>query len=75
MGKPVIISDILNFSEIVSKEGLGIIAEKGKQHIDLNISISQYKQLSQNAYEYSEIHSKENYVKSIRKGYDINDRI
>ena len=67
-GKPIIISDVLNFSEIVQKNNIGFVVKN--EVFDINLSVEQYQELSQRAYEYSEIHSKESYVKSIRKGYE-----
>lgn len=72
-GKPIIISNILNYSDIVRDNNIGFVTE-GNNIIDLNISKNMYDELSQNAFAYSKIHSKSNYVKSIGKGYMKNDR-
>lgn len=74
-GKPVIISDVLNFSEIVTNKNIGFVVKNGGEKINLNISKENYEELSNNAFEYSEMHSKENYVKIIKKGYVKNGRI
>ena len=71
-GKPIIISNILNFSDIVQKNNIGIVVNNGNLDIDIPLSSEEYKKLSDNAYNYSEIHSKENYVKLISKGYEHN---
>lgn len=74
-GKPVIISDVLNFSEIVARENVGFVTKTGENKIDLNITKQEYEVLSNNAFEYSEVHSKENYVKMIKKGYKEKDMV
>ena len=40
----------------------------------MDISIDEYAEMSKRAYEYSGVHSKENYVKIIEKGYKIENK-
>lgn len=68
-GKPIIISDILNFSNVVEKNNIGFVIKDGSLDLNLNLSIEEYEKLSTGAYEYSKVHSKENYVKVISDGY------
>ena len=69
-GKPIIISDVIDFSREVKDNNIGIVVEKGAEPIKLNISESEYNALSQRAYEYSEIHSQQNYLAVIEKSYN-----
>ena len=68
-GKPIIISDILNFSNIVKDNNIGIVVKAIDDVINLNISKEEYNKLSNNAFKYSKVHSKSNYIKVIREGY------
>lgn len=68
-GKPVIISDVIDFSEIVSDQNIGIVFHKGIQPSKLNIDEKTYSILSENAYRYSEIHSADAYSKVIQSAY------
>jgi len=72
-GKPVIISNVLNFSDVVAKNNIGIVVENGNLDIQFPLSVAEYEKLSRNAYEYSIIHSKESYVETILKGYFNNN--
>lgn len=69
-GKPIIITDILNFSETVKKENIGIVTNINKKVINLDISCDNYEKMSKNAYKYSQIHSQENYIKTIMEVID-----
>ena len=40
----------------------------------MDISIDEYAEMSKRAYEYSRVHSQENYVKIIEKGYKIENK-
>ena len=68
-GKPVIISDILDFSNIVSSRNIGFVTKGNEEKIDLNISREVYDWLSNNAFKYSAIHTSQNYVRAINDGY------
>lgn len=68
-GKPVIISDVIDFSEIVNSENIGIVFHKGIQPGKLNIDKKIYSVLSENAYRYSEVHSVEKYLEVIQSAY------
>jgi glycosyltransferase involved in cell wall biosynthesis len=68
-GKPVIISDVIDFSEVVNNENIGIVFQKGVEPGRLNIDKDTYSTLSENAYRYSEIHSIENYLEVIESAY------
>lgn len=68
-GKPVIISDVIDFSEVVNNENIGIVFQKGVEPGRINIDKDTYYNLSENAYRYSEIHSIENYSEVIKTAY------
>lgn len=68
-GKPVIISDVIDFSKVVNDENIGIVFQKGIKPYRLKIDKDTYSILSENAYKYSEIHSTENYLKVIESAY------
>ena len=68
-GKPVIISDVIDFSEVVNNENIGIVFQKGVEPGRLNIDKDTYSTLSENAYRYSKIHSIENYLEVIESAY------
>ena len=68
-GKPVIISDVIDFSEVVIREKIGYVVKKGDKPKKLQISIEDYKKLSENAYEYSKLHSQNNYITIIKNEY------
>lgn len=68
-GKPVIISDVLDFSGVVYNENIGIVFQKGVKPGSLNIDEDTYSTLSENAYRYSEIHSIEKYLEVIESAY------
>lgn len=68
-GKPVIISDVLDFSGVVNNENIGIVFQKGVKPGSLNIDEDTYSTLSENAYRYSEIHSIEKYLEVIESAY------
>ena len=68
-GKPVIISDVIDFSGVVNNENIGIVFQKGVKPGRLNIDEDTYSTLSENAYRYSEIHSIEKYLEVIESAY------
>lgn len=68
-GKPIIISDVIDFSEVVNNENIGIVFQKGVKPGRLNIEEDTYLTLSENAYRYSEIHSIEKYLEVIESAY------
>lgn len=69
-GKPVIISDVIDFSEIVANEKIGFVIKKGEKPKKLEISSEEYKKLSENAFVYSGRHSQDNYIQIIEKAYN-----
>ena len=73
-GKPVIVSDVIDFSETLSNNNIGYVIPKGKKAQKMDISIDEYAEMSKRAYEYSRVHSQENYVKIIEKGYKIENK-
>lgn len=73
-GKPVIVSDVIDFSETVSNNNIGYVIPKGKKAQKMDISIDEYAEMSKRAYEYSRVHLQENYVKIIEKGYKIENK-
>ena len=70
-GKPVIISDVIDFSEVVNNENIGIVFQKGVEPDRLNIDKDTYSTLSKNAYRYSEMHSIERYLEVIESAYYV----
>ena len=71
-GKPVIISDVIDFSLEVQKYETGIVIKGGEKAKKLNINKEAYNKLSKNAYEYSARHSKEHYLNIIQNSYHRN---
>lgn len=70
-GKPVIISDVIDFSQEVKKFGIGIVIPGGEKARKMIIDENTYTELSNRAYEYSARNSKENYLKIIQESYDM----
>lgn len=68
-GKPVIISDVIDFSQEVRENHIGIVIPKGCKPKQIDIDEATYKILSRNAYEYSGIHSQERYLEIIESAY------
>lgn len=64
-GKPVIISDVLDFSTSVSDHDIGIVVPAGEGAKKLSISRSRYKDLSDKAFDYSVKHTNEAYHRAI----------
>lgn len=74
-GKPVIISDVIDFSQEVQKYETGIVIKGGEKAKKLNINKKTYNRLSKNAYEYSARHSKEHYLNIIQNSYHRNEQV
>lgn len=70
-GKPVIISDVIDFSEEVKQYGIGIVVQGGEKAKKLNIDKETYIELSKRAFEYSEKNSNENYLNIIQNSYNL----
>lgn len=70
-GKPVIISDVIDFSQEVKQYGIGIVIPIGEKAKRINIDKETYRELSERAYEYSERNSNENYLSIIQNSYDL----
>ena len=68
-GKPVIVSDVIDFSDTVEKRKIGYVIPKGKRAQKMEISTDEYNEMSKNAYEYSKLHSQENYASIIEDAY------
>ena len=68
-GKPIIISDVIDFSSVVKQQKIGYIIHSGEKAKKMSISIQEYNELSKRAYEYSKTHSQENYVNLIEMAY------
>ncbi len=68
-GKPIIISNVIDFSDTVAKEKIGYVIEKGYEPKKLEITAEEYKKMSDKAYSYSIKHSQDNYAKIIEKAY------
>lgn len=73
-GKPIIISDVIDFSQEVKKYGIGIVIPCGEKARRLTVDENTYTELSNRAYEYSSRNSDENYLKVIQSSYDINKK-
>ena len=69
-GKPVIISDVIDFSYEVEKNNIGIVIPKGTEAKPIIIDKKQYNILSENAYKYSVIHSSRKYLENIEIAYN-----
>lgn len=70
-GKPIIISDVIDFSQEVKKYGIGIVVPEGEKAKKMMIDENTYIELSNRAYEYSTRNSNENYLKIIQDSYDM----
>ena len=70
-GKPIIISDVIDFSQEVKKYGIGIVVPGGEKAKKMMIDENTYTELSNRAYEYSAKNSNENYLKIIQDSYDM----
>lgn len=68
-GKPVIISNVLDFSNVVEKNKIGFVVNDNNGNLNLNLNEEEYKKLSENAFNYSKIHTNNNYVNKIKYGY------
>lgn len=68
-GKPIIISDVIDFSKEVKEYGLGIVIPSGENAKRLEIDKSTYAEMSKRAYEYSARNSSENYLRIIQDSY------
>ena len=73
-GKPIIISDVIDFSKEVNEYGLGIVVPCGEKAKRLEIGKSTYSEMSKKAYEYSTRNSIENYLSIIQASYDIKEK-
>ena len=70
-GKPIIISDVIDFSQEVKKYGIGIVVPGVEKAKKMMIDENTYTELSNRAYEYSARNSNENYLKIIQDSYDM----
>lgn len=70
-GKPVIISDVIDFSHEVQNNRIGIVVPGGEKAKKMNVDKDTYMKLSERAYEYSARNSKEYYLKIIQDSYFI----
>lgn len=70
-GKPIIISDVIDFSQEVKKYGIGIVVPGGEKAKKMMIDENTYTELSNRAYEYSARNSNKNYLKIIQDSYDM----
>lgn len=70
-GKPIIISDVIDFSQEVKKYGIGIVVPGGEKAKKMMIDENTYTELSNRAYEYSARNSNENYLKIIQDSYGM----
>lgn len=70
-GKPIIISDVIDFSQEVKKYGIGIVVPGGEKAKKMMIDENTYTELSNRAYEYSARNSNENYLEIIQDSYDM----
>lgn len=65
LGKPIIISDVIDFHKTVADNDIGIVVAGGTAATKLKITSSMYTKLSENAYIYSKRHSTKSYLKII----------
>ena len=70
-GKPVIISEVIDFSQEVKKYGIGIVVPGGERAKKLTIDKETYIKLSERAYEYSDRNSNEHYLNIIQNSYNL----
>ncbi|MEI6054024.1 MAG: glycosyltransferase [Candidatus Saccharibacteria bacterium] len=65
LGKPILITDIIDFSKIVKENNLGIVIKTGEKAKKIDISSADYCKMSNNAYEYSIKHTDKEYLSII----------
>lgn len=70
-GKPVLISDVIDFSQEVKQYRIGIVVPGGEKAKKINIDKETYIKLSERAYEYSERNSNEHYLNIIQNSYNL----
>ena len=68
-GKPVVVSDVIDFSDTVEKRKIGYVIPKGERARKMEISTHEYEEMSKKAYEYSKLHSQESYASIIEEAY------
>lgn len=68
LGKPVVMTNVVNFAKIVTDYDMGWVINPGEV-FDARIIKATYKEKSQNAFKYSEKLTPFNYIKAIVSGY------
>lgn len=68
LGKPVVMTNVVDFAKIVTDYDMGWVINPGEV-LDTRIIKTKYKEMSQNAFKYSEILTPFNYIKAIVSGY------
>ena len=63
-GKPIMISDALDFYTTVDEQGIGYVIKVGEKAKRIKITIEEYKVMSKKAYAYSAKHAPDLYQKS-----------
>lgn len=66
-GKPILMTDVLSFSEEVKKHQIGKVFKKNDVVRNFNLSEEEYMRLSQNAYEFSAKHTVQNYMNVLKQ--------
>lgn len=68
LGKPVVMTNVVDFAKIVTDYDMGWVINPGEV-LDTRIIKARYKEMSQNAFKYSEMLTPFNYIKAIVSGY------
>ncbi len=69
-GKPIFMTDVLSFHEVVSAEQIGFVVKPNCPVIDFKITKAEYDILSKNAYNFAKKHSISHYTRVIKGAID-----
>ncbi len=69
LGKPAIISDMVDFSCEVAENNLGTVVLAGQKPKRFYVQLADYKSMSRSGKKYAANHTRENYVNAIMRGY------
>jgi glycosyltransferase involved in cell wall biosynthesis len=69
-GKPSLLTGVIDFSEVVSEQRMGIVIPAGEKAKELKVTAEQYLTMSKNAYDHSKRHTPESYLQ-ILNHYEV----
>jgi glycosyltransferase involved in cell wall biosynthesis len=68
LGKPVLMTSVVDFANVVMDQGLGWVIRPGEMP-DMNMVRATYKKKAQNAFQYSKNLTPETYINTVTDGY------